>query len=180
MKKSNLIASTLMACVLLPAAAFATTYEKTVTTTPEARPNTIYIDFMKFDMNRDGILSRNEIGETLFYIFDTDGNEVIDNNEINAKKVYTMSPMVEETVVKVDFNDDGQADMSDVSYNSFLDRSHLSRFSTGEKMSAREFIGDSFLRLDDDESKVIELGEWKESYSRSIAPETTEPERYNR
>lgn len=48
------------------------------------------VNFASFDLNGDGILSMSEVGERLFYAFDMDGNEVIDNIEMNKKSVMTI------------------------------------------------------------------------------------------
>ncbi|MEZ0262548.1 MAG: hypothetical protein ACAH80_16205, partial [Alphaproteobacteria bacterium] len=47
------------------------------------------IDFIQFDMNNDKILSINEIGEMLFKLYDTDGNQVVDNIEYERRAVAT-------------------------------------------------------------------------------------------
>ncbi len=160
--------------------AVAATYEKTTVTSPEGREGVRVIDFMKFDANKDGILSRKEVGQELFYIFDTDGNEVIDNMEINNKNVYTFSPMKKETTVKVDFNDDGVADVNEYTIESFMDRSNLARFDKNDDgLSAVEFIGQSFLKLDDNNDKAVDIAEWQEAYTESLSPLAAEQERYN-
>lgn len=178
--KSNYLTLGAAAAVLLVTAgtSSATTYEKTVTTTPVTRANTVNIDFMEFDLNGDGVLSKNEVGSRLFYIFDTDNNEVIDNREIEAARVYTVTPVEQQTVFKVDFDDDGIADMAEVTYDSFLEQSALARFSSADQLSAREFIDHSFLELDQNDSKVIERREWVAAYNDLVDP-VAEVDRFN-
>src|SRR5690606_33257010 len=56
-------------------------------------PNVQKTNFSAFDLNGDNILSMSEVGQKLFYVFDTDGNEVLDNIEFNNKKIMTIIPM---------------------------------------------------------------------------------------
>ena len=63
------------------------TTSTTVTTQTYVEPQEIEgvneIKFSDFDLNNDGLYSKSEVGEKLFYSFDRDGNEVIDNIEWN-------------------------------------------------------------------------------------------------
>src|SRR5688500_8591460 len=83
-------------------------------------PGTKKVNFADFDRNHDGQLSRVEIGEELFFIFDTDGNEVIDNLEYTKAMVVTIIPMEKSEVFSVDFNDDGVADEETYNYEEFV------------------------------------------------------------
>jgi len=142
-------------------------------------PGVNQVQFSKFDVNLDGKYSMPEVGETLFYMFDTDGNEVIDNLEWNNKNVMTIIPIEETTFQYIDANGDGMADMQINSYNEFYTESGLMAFDKNKDgLSAREFIGEGFEVLDDDEDKVITLEEWQEVYLDSQA-EHDQPENYN-
>ncbi len=144
----------------------------TVTKTEQVMPKTgtRLINFMDFDLNRDGILSTFEIGEMLFKLFDADGNEVIDNVEFEHRNVMTVVPMETETIVSYDFDNDGQADRIVRSYERVLDETKLSRFdASGEGISPRDFVEKSFLEMDVNRSKMIELNEWRGAYIESIA-----------
>lgn len=169
-------------CVLagaLPAAAAETVTTRTVITQQEI-PNVQQTNFMDFDLNGDGILSMSEVGEKLFYVFDTDGNQVLDNIEFTNKKVMTIIPMERQTVTLVDYDGDGKVDEKTYTYDTFVQKSHLMRFDRKmDGLSPADFIGHSFLELDDDNSKAIELGEWKEAYTEMVHPLNAEPERYN-
>jgi hypothetical protein len=168
--------------MIAPHAPAATVTETTVVTTAPITTDAIPVDFMAFDRNHDGILSAGEIGQTLFYIFDADGNEIIDNVEFDQARIYTMEKVKKEVTVKLDLNDDGIADKVESDTDTALQHTRLARFGSGEadtKLSAREFIGNSFLKLDINDDKAIDLGEWKQAYIESVRPETAIQERYN-
>ena len=86
------------------------------------------VNFASFDLNGDGILSMSEVGERLFYAFDMDGNEVIDNIEMNKKSVMTIIPMEKQTFKFVDDNNDGKTDEGAYTYETFIEKSKLMRF----------------------------------------------------
>lgn len=151
------------------------TYVDTADTIEERK-----IDFSAFDVNEDGLYSKSEVGERLFYVFDLDGNEVVDNIEWNDKSMYTITPMEKETYKFVDYDDDGYTDLSTYTFETFYKESGLIRFDNDKDgLSAAEFIGVSFQELDDNDNNTIELDEWAEAYTDMIRPETSEPERYN-
>ena len=138
------------------------------------------INFSAFDVNEDGMYAKSEVGEKLFYVFDQDGNEVIDNLEWSDKSMYTITPMEKETFKFVDSDDDGYTDLSTYTYETFYKESGLIRFDNDKDgLSAEEFIGVGFQELDDNDNNTIELDEWSEAYTEMTAPETAEQERYN-
>ena len=162
------------------AASHAETVHTNTYVEPQPTTNTLKIDFSEFDINHDGLYAKSEVGEKLFYLFDVDGNEVIDNNEWTMKKLYTIVPMQKETYRFVDYNDDGYTDLSTYTIETFYEESGLARFDTDKDgLSAKEFIGVGFQKLDDNDNNIIELGEWKEAYTISFAPEAGEQERFN-
>jgi hypothetical protein len=168
--------------VIAPHAPAATVTQTTVVTTAPITTDAIPVDFMAFDRNHDGILSSGEVGQTLFYIFDADGNEIIDNVEFDQARVYTMEKVKKEVTVKLDLNNDGIADRIEADTDTALQHTHLARFGSGAadtKLSAREFIDSSFLKLDINDDKAIDLKEWKQAYIESVRPETAIQERYN-
>lgn len=150
------------------------------TTSPQPMPNTDMVEFETFDTNKDGILSMAEVGEELFYLFDRDGNQVIDNIEFDQNSVLTITPMKKETVTMVDKYGDGNIEHTTYTYETFLRQSQLARFADDyDGLSPREFINDSFLALDDNDDKAITLDEWKEAYTAMTIPKNAEQERYN-
>lgn len=143
-------------------------------------PATNKVNFSAMDLNKDGILSRSEVGRKLFYIFDTDGNEVIDNIEFRTNKVITVIPLEKKELTMIDFNDDGTPDVTQFSSEEFANYSMLNRFDKDQDgLSAEEFIGTPFLKLDSDKSKVIEIAEWRDAYIKSLSPQSAKQYRYN-
>ncbi len=155
----------------------------TVTTetlvTQKEIPNTRKTNFSAFDLNMDGVLSMKEVGTKLFYVFDTDGNEVIDNIEFKHRQIMTIIPMEENTYTYMDWNSDGATDQATYTYDTFFQTSGLARFDKNmDGLSAQEFIGASMLEMDDDKSGMIEIGEWKEAYEGLKSNKASEQERY--
>lgn len=145
----------------------------------EVSPHVTKIDFSAFDINKDNVLSMPEVGERLFYAFDQDGNEVIDNIEFNKKSVMTIIPMEHETYTFVDHNSDGTAEHVKYTKDNFIQTSRLMRFDNNmDGLTPAEFIGEGFLKLDIDNSNVIELDEWKKAYIASLSPPNADNERY--
>ncbi|AGH97149.1 EF-hand domain-containing protein [Micavibrio aeruginosavorus] len=144
-------------------------------------PNTTVVNFGAFDTNKDGILSRDEVGERLFISFDNDGNGVIDNVEFDQRNVLTYIPMERGTILYFDYNDDGIIDdMEKLSQQSFIEKSMLDRFAKDPRgLSPRDFIEMGFWQLDTDRSRVIELSEWKRGYEVALRPEVAESYLYN-
>lgn len=138
------------------------------------------INFSAFDTNKDGKYSMKEVGEKLFYVFDRDGNEVIDNIEWDKRSMYTITPMEKETLKFVDYNADGMIDVSTMTYETFYKESGLIRFDKNKNgLSASEFIDTGFEELDDNDDKMIDIEEWKEAYIVSTKNAVDEPENYN-
>lgn len=143
-------------------------------------PGFVEVNFASLDINKNGTLSMPEVGERLFYIFDADGNEVIDNVEFNQNRVITIAPMEKHTLKMVDFESDGNVEVSSYTYETFSKASGLTRFDEDrDGLSASEFINTSMLKLDTDDSKSIELDEWKKAYIASRAPKSADQDGYN-
>lgn len=137
-----------------------TAYAETVTktTTVTHNPTTERVVYFKdFDLNRDQRVSYNEVGDKIFYLFDLDGNEIIDNIEYeNNKNFITLTPTEIETVTKVDSNDDGYTDIEKHEFQTFLQRSHLTMFDQDlNGLSPREFVGYDFNQVDQNRDNAI-------------------------
>jgi hypothetical protein len=91
-------------------------------------PGARSINFIQFDMNNDKILSINEIGLMLFKLYDTDGNQVIDNIEYERKAVLSISPMTKTTKMTYDNDGDGVADKEEQTEESIMEQTMLSKF----------------------------------------------------
>jgi Ca2+-binding EF-hand superfamily protein len=164
---------------MIASAAFAETVNTKTVVQQQDIPGVNKINFMAFDLNGDGILSMREIGERLFELYDTDGNGSIDNIEVGRKAVMTIIPMEKMSATVVDIDDDGVADHKDMTYEKFIQQSHLARFDENKDgLTAAEFIGKGYEVLDDDQDKLISLEEWKEAYKESLHIPVNEPERY--
>lgn len=174
-----LLASTALFMLVTGGAAQAETVRTQTVVHQADIPNMEKVDFTIFDINNDGILSMSEVGKKLFRIFDTDGNMVLDNIEFHNKKMMTIIPMEKSTLTLVDYDNDGVVDKSAYEYDTFIQQSRLSRFDEDKDgLSPVEFTGNSFLELDDDKSKAIELEEWEEAYTVMVHPKAAEQERY--
>jgi hypothetical protein len=139
------------------------------------------INFMEFDLNKDAILSISEIGQMLFKLYDTDGNQIIDNNEYERRSVVSVLPMEKNTVVSYDFDGDGRADETKYTYETFSRDTLLTRFDKNKDgLSPHEFMDMSFLSADVNHDKAIDLKEWQGSYTASIDKTNKENARFNK
>ncbi len=164
---------------LMTSAIAATVTTDTIVTQQEVA-DTKKVNFSDFDVNKDGRLSRAEVGEKLFYIFDTDGNEVIDNIEYNRPMVLTIIPMEKKEITTVDFDDDGVADSTSFNTEEFYERSMLGRFAKDKDgLSAADFLGRVYWQLDDNKDKTVDIKEFKAAYIKSLTPSAANPNRYN-
>lgn len=178
--KSYLLTTSVAVLALLSGTAAAETVTTTTVVTQQAIPHTNEINFIAFDIDNNGILTMNEVGEKLFDLFDTDDNHQIDNIEFDRKNVMTIIPMEKLTLRLVDIDSDGSSEATSHTYETFIQRSNLMRFDKNmDGLSAAEFIATGYQELDDDDDNLINLEEWKEVYIASLSPATSEPERYN-
>lgn len=178
--KQTFLFSVAALTLALPLAVQAQTVVKDTYTMQEDLPNTRKVNFSEFDLNKDGILSRAEIGEKLFYIFDTDGNQVIDNLEYKRPMVLTIIPMKKQEITTIDFDNDGIADSATYNQETVLEQSMLARFDKDmDGLSAKDFLGRVYWQLDDNKDKTVDLKEWKETYIEVTTPSAANKNRYN-
>jgi hypothetical protein len=183
--RSLLVSMILVACMLHTRPSFSEIVTETITTDETGSSRTEMrwrteehsvpalgarvINFIDFDMNRDGILSINEIGEMLFKLYDTDGNMVVDNIEFERRSVVTVLPMEKNTVIEYDFDGDGLADKTKYTYETFMKDTLLTRFDSNMNgLSPHEFTDLPFLKADVNNDKVVDFKEWQGSYIPSI------------
>lgn len=120
---------------------------------------------LDFDVNNDMVLSLNDVGVKLFDLYDTDGNDVIDNIEFDRRAVLTVAPAQKKTTIRYDFDGDGAADQVDTTMEVFQQRTGLSAFDrNGDGLSAREFTGRHFNEADINNDHAVDLKEWQGTY----------------
>lgn len=156
---------------------------ETTTTTRQILPptGTRLVNLMDYDANNDGVLSTREVGEMLFKLFDSDGNMLIDNQEFEKRNVMSLVPMEKETVVQYDFDNDGLADKVERAHETFMKKTQLSRFDmVGEGISPHDFMGKSFMLVDIDRSRFVEINEWRGAYDALINQQNQKQVYFNR
>jgi len=171
MKKSTIILTGIALALGIGAAHAQTTVVTETRLTPRPYADANIVDYRMFDINGDGTLTREEVGQKLFYVFDTDGNQLIDNIEWSKPMVITFAPMEKQVIHYVDYNGDGLTDQTTVTRQMFLERTGLSRFDkTGNGLSARDFLNEAFKKADRDWSGQIDIKEWQQAYDASLRP----------
>lgn len=122
-------------------------------------------DVTAFDLNGDGMLTRAEVGEGIFLLYDTDGNMVLDNLEFKRPAILTVVPVDKTMVIQYDFNGDGIVDQQETTHETFIRDSMLARFDgDNDGLTPEEFTQRSFLQADRNNDKVVDIQEWKASY----------------
>ncbi|MCD8498377.1 MAG: hypothetical protein LRZ85_10135 [Alphaproteobacteria bacterium] len=143
-------------------------------------PNTNRVNLLDFDLDQDGVLTRAEVGEKLFYMFDTDGNMIIDNLEINRVGLVTLIPMEKTTVKMVDIGANGKVEEKVLDTEEFMAESRLIEYDQNrDGLTPLEFIGMPFNRLDKNNDKAVDVEEWKEAYASYVKPKFQRQSHYN-
>jgi len=138
------------------------------------------INLSEFDINNDGILSRDEVGETMFRIFDRDGNMVIDNIEMKKVGFMTFTPMKKKTIETVDYFAADKEQKRTVTEEEFMETSRLIKFDKDKDgLTPLDFLGTTFYRVNVKKDGVIDLEEWKRAYAQSVRPLHEESFNYN-
>lgn len=138
------------------------------------------VNFDQFDLNNDGVLERDEIGETLFRMFDKDGNEVIDNIEMKTPNIIVFSDMAKTKTETVKYRDPSRPTKQTVSHEDFMQASKLARFDKDKDgLSPLDFLEKSFYQVNVKDDGVIDLYEWKRAYASYVRPAHLEQYNYN-
>lgn len=178
--KKDFLCLAAVLCLTSSGIALAETITTKTFVTQKELPNVEKTDFSAFDLNGDNVLSKEEVGEKLFYIFDRDGNEVIDSVEFDYRQMMTVIPMKKEIYSYVDWDNDGKSDQVISTREEFIQQSRLMRFDEDmDGLSAADFIEADFFTLDHNRSGLIELYEWKEQYMDETIPRHARQDRYN-
>lgn len=123
------------------------------------------VNLNDFDLNRDKLLSRFEVGEMIFKLYDANSNYLLDADEYERKVILTVVPVEKSTTVVYDYNSDGIADKTQYSNETFMQDTLLSRFDKDKDgMTPHEFINKDFAAVDTDANKGIDLIEWRDAY----------------
>lgn len=137
------------------------------------------LDLDTFDTNGDGVITRREIGDKLFHIFDRDGNGLIDNLEYEKKLVATVVPTRKTTKITYIPGDDGVTDKTVITSEEFMKKTQLSRFdASGKGLSPHEFLGMTFEQVDVSRDRFIDINEWRGAYIASIDAKNRQKELY--
>ena len=147
---------------------------------PVYKPGAHLIDLSKLDVNADGILTKHEVGQALFKIFDTDGNDLVDNKEFDNKVIATVVPMKETEQVSWYSGDNETPDKTMVSTSAFLKETQLSRFdAAGDGLSAHDFAAKSFADADIDHDHFVDLKEWQGAYDALINAQNLDKQKFS-
>lgn len=147
---------------------------------PKIPPNKNTINFDGFDLNGDGVLARDEVGEKLFQVFDRDSNRVIDNIEMKTPSLIVFTHMEKKKIEVIDYHAETKPTKRNVTRQEFLKASKLSRFDKNEDgLSPLDFLEIPFNQVDVKDDAVIDLYEWKRAYAKSVKPLHMENFHYN-
>ena len=140
-----------------------------------------HIKFDEFDLSRDGILSVAEIGESLFKLYDIDGNNLIDNIEYEKRAVFNIVPTEKSTIIYYDFDGDGHADETAYTYETFSRDMQFSRFETARNgLSPHELTETHFNYADINNDRFVNQSEWRKVFIPSLHKHHSQKASFNR
>jgi hypothetical protein len=197
MKRNNAnIMATAMALVLLAAPAASKAEDVMTTTTTETitksrvdwekkeepiiRPGAHLLNLLEFDADKDGRLTRAEIGGKLFHIFDTDGNNLIDNVEYEKKLIATIVPVKETEKIAFYSGDNITPDKTITTVGDILKVTQLARFDKAlDGLSPHDFAARDFADADVDNDHFVKIEEWQGAYDAIINAENEEKQKFS-
>lgn len=142
-------------------------------------PETRLVNFKELDLDGDNNLTKQEVGEKLFKLYDTDGNQVIDNIEYERKAVITIQPVERETTTEYFVN--GKPDKVETDREDFMRETMLSQFDKNKDgLSPRVFLERDFKVVDVNKDKGVTLREWLGAYIEKIDRRNRANAGYNR
>lgn len=147
---------------------------------PMYKPGSNVLDLSQLDVNHDGILTKNEIGAALFRIFDTDGNQLIDNVEFEKKVIATVVPMKATETVSWYSGDNEVPDKTVVSTADFMKATQLARFDkNGDGLSPRDFAAKTFEDADINHDHFVDMKEWQGAYNAAINAQNVKEQQFS-
>ncbi len=171
MKSKKLLCTMAIAMALPALPVHAGTVTEATIVTSKPIPHVERINFMTFDANHDNKLSMREVGDVLFDAFDGDKNGKLDSMEFENNTVITVIPKEATTYTFYDYNNDGVAELSQITQTEFMGRSNLARFDKEQNgLSAHEFIGKNHKELDVDRDNYLTKEEWQREYAMFVKP----------
>lgn len=198
MRRNTTLSATAIALALFCAPANQTRAEDVITTTtteeavtksrvewekkeePIIKPGAQLLNLNEFDGNKDGRLTRAEIGGKLFHIFDTDGNNLIDNVEYEKKLVATIVPVKETEKIAFYSGDNLTPDKTITSTEAILKATQLARFdAAGDGLSPRDFAAEPFEKADVSNDRFVAIEEWQGAYDALIDSENKKKQLFN-
>lgn len=157
------------AMIALPALS-AETVETTTQQVPPP-PTKRIINLKEFDLDGNGILSTDEVGEMLYKVFDTNLSGALEPEEYKNKSMLTVVPMEKTVTVTYDFNNDGIPDKTVNTAETFMQETQLAKFDKNKDgLSPEEFVSLPFEDADMDRDGKVDLAEWRSAYINMVNP----------
>jgi hypothetical protein len=197
MRRNTLLSATAIALALFCAPANQARAEDVMTTTttetvtksrvdwekkeePIIKPGTHLLNLLEFDADKDGRLTRAEIGGKLFHIFDTDGNNLVDNVEYEKKLIATIVPVKETEKIAFYSGDNATPDKTITTVGDILKVTQLARFDKAlDGLSPHDFAGKDFAAADVDNDHFVKIEEWQGAYDAIINAENQDKQKFS-
>jgi hypothetical protein len=138
--------------------------------------NQTEIPVAALDLDHDGRIHRHEMARYMFYYFDHDGNETLTNGEYGRKRPLALVPYEGTEVSIIDLDNDGQDDGVAYDTATFAARTVIGEIdAAATEITAKIFLGTSFLKMDKDKSGGVELDEWLKAYEKHAVIQPNQP-----
>ena len=115
-----------------------------------------------FDMNKDNVITVEEVSQTLFNTFDADRNRALEDFEYN-------------NTIKINLRDFPQDDYTyefdnkTYSYTQFTELTQINLFDDyNNGLKGQDLLNESFFQLDKNENGYITFEEWHDAYLNAV------------